>query len=320
MRIGLRNVGLIDECEIIIEGITVITGGNATGKSTVGKALYGVYSALYNYDKADKERVLIDLLNENLNIEFYGEIQNKRLNKVDSSIEIINGEDRVRVDIKDNKVCDIEGGLSLDKGIIYIDDPLVVDSLNFEYASFHGYIIGHRDDLRKQLVREKIVGDEDGDGKERIINFFNSLNIGDLVYDGSYKYQEDSLTNLRNVAMGLKTFIIFKTLLQNGSLNYEGIMILDEPEIHIHPNGQIKLAELIVLIQKEFNIKVLINTHSPYFLNAIETYSRHYGISNQCKYYLMELRDSSGYAREVSDNTEDIYKLLAEPFDTLELV
>lgn len=33
------------------------------------------------------------------------------------------------------------------------------------------------------------------------------------------------------------------------------------------------LAELLVVLQKKVGLKVFINTHSPYFLRAIEYYS-----------------------------------------------
>lgn len=78
----------------------------------------------------------------------------------------------------------------------------------------------------------------------------------------------------------MKSFIIIKTLLQNGSIDENGIIILDEPEIHLHPEWQLKFAEIIVLLQKEFGLNILLNTHSPYFLNAIEVYSKNIILQN----------------------------------------
>lgn len=83
-----------------------------------------------------------------------------------------------------------------------------------------------------------------------------------------------------NISTGMKSFIIIKTLLQNGSIDENGIIILDEPEIHLHPEWQLKFAEIIVLLQKEFGLNILLNTHSPYFLNAIEVYSKNIILQN----------------------------------------
>lgn len=91
--------------------------------------------------------------------------------------------------------------------------------------------------------------------------------------------------NVRNLSTGLKTFVILKMLLTSGVIERNGTIILDEPEIHLHPEWQLLFAELIVLIQKEFGVHVLLNTHSPYFLNAIEVYTVKYGVDDKCKYY-----------------------------------
>ena len=65
---------------------------------------------------------------------------------------------------------------------------------------------------------------------------------------------------------------------------------------------------------------ILLNTHSPYFLRAIEVYSMKYDVDDKTKYYLVT-RDSDGSnIDDVTDNTAKIYKLLAEPLDKLDEV
>jgi len=60
MKLYLENIGRLSNTEIIIDGITVIAGKNGTGKSTVGKSLYSMFSSFYDY----KEK--IDDLRKNL--------------------------------------------------------------------------------------------------------------------------------------------------------------------------------------------------------------------------------------------------------------
>ena len=69
-------------------------------------------------------------------------------------------------------------------------------------------------------------------------------------------------------------------LLMNGAIEKNGAIVLDEPEIHLHPAWQAQLAEVIVLLQKEFGLHVLLTSHSPYFIRAIETYSVKYAVSD----------------------------------------
>lgn len=48
----------------------------------------------------------------------------------------------------------------------------------------------------------------------------------------------------------MKTFVIPKTLVQKGLVQENGMNVLDEPEIHLHPEWQVKLSEIIVVLQK----------------------------------------------------------------------
>ena len=116
----------------------------------------------------------------------------------------------------------------------------------------------------------------------------------------------------------MKTFVILKTLLEKGILEENGIIILDEPEIHLHPAWQVIFAELIVLIQKEFNMHILLNTHSPYFLNAIEIYSKKHNIEKKCSFYSAYLSGQFSEFKDVTNNIEEIYSKLARPFQDLE--
>ena len=48
MELQLKNIGMIKEANVKIDGLTVIAGENDTGKSTVGKALYSLISFVLN--------------------------------------------------------------------------------------------------------------------------------------------------------------------------------------------------------------------------------------------------------------------------------
>lgn len=95
-------------------------------------------------------------------------------------------------------------------------------------------------------------------------------------------------------------------------------MILDEPEIHLHPKWQLLCAEIIVMLQREFDLHILVNSHSPYFINAIEVYAEKYGITDKCKYYLSDEKYGSSSFIDVTSNLEPIYAKMASPLQELE--
>lgn len=107
-------------------------------------------------------------------------------------------------------------------------------------------------------------------------------------------------------------------LLLNNTISQGSVLILDEPEIHLHPEWQVLFAEIIILLQKEFDLHILINTHSPYFLLAIEVFAAKHGMHGNCKYYLSENKGKGAIISDVTNNVEKIYEKLARPLQTLE--
>ena len=59
MILELKNIGMIKEANVKIDGLTVIAGENDTGKSTVGKALYLILNFLYGYAKMLIKRIYL---------------------------------------------------------------------------------------------------------------------------------------------------------------------------------------------------------------------------------------------------------------------
>lgn len=97
-------------------------------------------------------------------------------------------------------------------------------------------------------------------------------------------------------------------------------MILDEPEVHLHPGFQVQLAKILVLLAKDLNITIYVNTHSPFLAEAIEVYSKFYKMYNQTNFYLTEKVKNKNKFNYILMDDEDIlevYNTLGYPFETL---
>ena len=264
------------------------------------------------------------ILNQNLNNEF-----NKQINNIFSGekgiIEIKIKDKRIKLEILKNEVENIESTprININTEALYLDDPFIIDS------NFYNNLSNHKEFLRYKLFSE-IEDKTNNIGKiiitkklENIYKKLNSICSGNIIEsnkntnDFSYRFNNKEL-DIKNLSAGLKTFVILKTLLEKGILEENGIIILDEPEIHLHPAWQVIFAELIVLIQKEFNMHILLNTHSPYFLNAIEIYAEKHNIKERCNFYSTYLSGQFSEFKDVTDNIEEIYYKLARPFQDLE--
>lgn len=415
MELYLKNIGKISESLIEINGITVITGNNNTGKSTVGKTLFTIFESLYdierkvldekidfikdkillidnflsddvyinkryidsiidniisNYEylntntyefkkyvleplynlycndidskKNDRTKDLIYKLLEDLyvpNEDIIKRILQKNLNNIFnqqvtsvlceafSEIKLKLKNEHILINLDGNSnILKFENKTAVITDAIYIDNPLILDQFNQE--SKENISLNYNKSLLQKLFFTKqnnIIDELSIENKLKSI--YKKINlicsgkiIGDEIKGFNYTLENTEKTiNVKNLSIGIKTFAILKMLLENGALKYNGIIILDEPEIHLHPEWQLLFAEIIVLLNKEFNMHILLTTHSPYFLNAIEVYSKKYKLENQTKYYLASNnKNGTSRIKDVSNNIEEIYKKLAKPFQTLE--
>ena len=63
------------------------------------------------------------------------------------------------------------------------------------------------------------------------------------------------------------------------------MLILDEPEAHLHPAWQNLFAEVIVLLVRELGVNILLTTHSSNFVLALDAYMRKYSIEEKTNFY-----------------------------------
>ena len=274
------------------------------------------------------EDIFQRMLLRKLNIEFDGQINNIFTND-QGMIELVIKKEAVNISLAENELLDIQGKFDLSTEAVYIDDPFVLDAnIPFRYPSgiLRGY--DHRSHLQYKLFAQEFASNLVNEilTTNRLENIFSKLNSvcsGEMVEQkrsgfGYRRQGTDKVLNIKNISTGLKTFVIIKTLLQKGVLTDNGTIILDEPEIHLHPEWQLLFAEIIVLLQQEFGMHILLNTHSPYFLHAIEVYATKYGVADKCKYYMADLDGDVAIIKDVSENIDLIYQKLAKPLQDLE--
>lgn len=120
-----------------------------------------------------------------------------------------------------------------------------------------------------------------------------------------------------NMSAGLKIFTVLQQLIENYSLKKGDVLIVDEPEVNLHPNWQVVLAEILVRVYKELGIYILVNSHSPYFIRAIEVKAAEYDCALQGRYYYMEPAENAYVSTDVSNNTDIIYDALYQPLTFL---
>lgn len=116
--------------------------------------------------------------------------------------------------------------------------------------------------------------------------------------------------SVMNLASGIKTMSAIENGIRAGVIRPGCFLIIDEPESNLHPQWQIALAHFLVKLNAQFDMRLLLNTHSPFFLKAIEVFSREEDCDKRAHYYQM-VKDDEGFeysAVELKDGTNEIFK------------
>lgn len=419
MELSIENFAKIKTARIKLDGITAIAGLNDTGKSTVGKILYGMFSAIANIDKsvvlAKKRSIqqeLNSLLHQN-NLNSHGSISqsvfrytrefiddlvvsenktdaldaylrnleekqkefeitynedlktqitesirkvlsipdekvaqsvvslafqkifNERINNIDNPdadaiVGLLVKNRPIELVFRDDSLESMRREISLVNSATYIDNPFVLDRLN-QWTVYENRESPWVRDLTYKLIplnemnRNKPIEDEAlsrmivGEGLQKILDELDKITPGsiDNTHDG-YLYRKKKggkALSVNSLSTGIKVFAIIKRLLLNQGLKERDVLVLDEPEVHLHPEWQLKYAEIIVLLQKTFNLTVVVTTHSSHFLEALDLYSKIHKTSDICSYYFASCEQDSDMVsfEDVTGRLEKIYSNLVQP-------
>lgn len=210
----------------------------------------------------------------------------------------------------------------------FIESPLILNNHDLLIRSQSGLNITKRGSSRlgmpyttlhvKDLfdkLKELPLNDIFSSNQEDLLFRENIHNIvsGEIIYDVEKKdfifNKDDKTISIKNTASGIKVFGLLQLLSSNGFLNKNSILIFDEPENHLHPKWQLKLAKILAGLAKN-GVYILVSSHSPYMIEALKRYSDCIGLEQKTGFYLAEKN-----VIENRNRLEDTFRVLSEPFE-----
>ena len=236
------------------------------------------------------------------------------------------------LDFHDSKLGFITDKRDLDylnvKNIIYIDSPSIFNTKTIENTlilknqPYHLRFLSRMMNVpeNNEDVHDSIFNQKLDEFKEKITNLIG----GYIYYDEDeeefmFKKGNDEYS-MKNTASGIKQMGIIQRLLSNRTLSENSFLIIDEPEVSLHPEWQIKFAEILVLLANELNCTLYLNTHSPFMAEAIEVYSKYYRVYDETAFYLTEkVENEEKYDYTLMDDEDiiDVYNNLGYSYNTL---
>jgi len=197
--------------------------------------------------------------------------------------------------------------LALERAI-YVDTPMALS-----FGNVHSDSVFWQD-LRRMIKSSSVpVSPSRLKLLIRIKNLIGGeVRVQDTIYQGKelrFIRKGDNLNiKLEDTATGMKTFAYIQKLIENGFLNERTLLLIDEPEAHLHPKWIFEFAHLLVLLNKELGVKVMVASHNPDMVAAIQKVSQvedmidfthFYQAYHQDEGYQYVYRDLGGTVNEI---------------------
>ena len=182
------------------------------------------------------------------------------------------------------------------KRVAYIDTPMIVGS----------QLTGGKDYWMKLST---LLNDNSQIGEK--VPLYKNLT---QIMKGEPLIEKDDIRNP-------KLFSILQLLLKNGFLQKDTLLIIDEPEAHLHPQWIVEYARMIVLLHKEIGVKFFVASHSTDMISAIRYIAAKEEVQDKLNFYLAEDSEDTPYEytyRDLGLDIDPIFKSFNKSLDKID--
>lgn len=283
-KLKIKNLKSINKLEMYLRNFNIFTGTNSSGKSTTIQALLLIAQNLENGYGLNGPLVTIGE---------FREVKNYNVNDEKILISVYDSSEENEVELSIS-----EDGISILK-----NDEKLTNKLNFANNKFH-YLSCNRIGIKDIFHRNRTLYDGVGINGEYAMDYLSKFKLEpvdtELIKDHSnytllaqvnwwlnyivsatvrvesiigtdaikaeYGIVDGRYSRPQNVGSGISYLI--SILVMGLSSNKEDIIIIENPEIHLHPLSQSRLCEFLYFVSHG-DRQVIIETHSDHFFNAI---------------------------------------------------
>lgn len=293
--------------DVIIPRIKMICQKYKEEEFTITKTAYTRLSRLYKEHVrkieattaiellTDYESYLLDIVNEisNLNINHDLKVYNNQFAKYfnenpDKWNYTFKEFDSNLID-KRNKSVTLQKSFS---DVLYVDVPTLFDSDVFRRELVHS-------DLLMALRKERELKENTSISKIFEDTIQGKISRKEDMFSRIFMYtaKNGQSIPLSQAASGLKCFAVLERLYANGYLKEDSLLIVDEPEVHLHPKWIVEYARVLVYIQKYLHTTILIASHNPDMISAIKYISEKEKVADSLTFYIADEVESEGFGK-----------------------
>ena len=192
------------------------------------------------------------------------------------------------------------------KESIYVNSPLFIDHNDNDkiWSDLKWKMISASDGVKvpEELLDEvkRIMG---GSIKEDEDEFIDNLRY--VSADGVIDIP------IKDAATGLKTFAYLYRLIENGHITPETILVIDEPEVHLHPKWVVEFARILVHLHKQVGVKILLASHDPDMVAALQSIGEKEELGEKLNFYIAKRNEENKHQFDFISTGTDIEPIFA---------
>jgi len=297
-KIEIEGFKSIKKQEFDFKGLTVLTGLNSTGKSSVIQAILLVSS--FNSPQYSLLRKYIKKFST------FSEIRNKYEN-ADTINFALEGEN-ISTTLSVERSSDWQVSLANDASKVTFDENLFYissnrigpeDIANYDEDMKFGidgeYLFGYFEQHKRDRLHDVLIKDNSHKTLDAQVSYWLhyilSMNLRVETQEQTsdtikVTFASDDIEGLSPFNVGAGNSYLAKILIMGLSCLKGQILIIENPEIHLHPKAQAKLADFFVFLENA-GIQVIIETHSEHLINKLRynVYKKKLEYENTVIYY-----------------------------------
>ena len=186
------------------------------------------------------------------------------------------------------------------KSSIYVNSPLFVDY--------------HVDDEIWSDLKWKIIKASEGSNVPEVLDEVKAIMGGSIKEEkdlGILKLRYVSADKeidipIKDAATGLKSFAYLYRLIENGHITPETILVIDEPEVHLHPKWVVEFARILVHLHKQVGVKILLASHDPDMVAALQSIGEKEELGERLNFYIAKRNEENKHQFDFISTGTDI--------------
>lgn len=302
-----RFMDMIDEA-LVVKPLTVITGINSAGKSAVIQSLlavlkqadaqgrfllksfdFGFKSAVCKYDAYSDYKVSV------------GTDDGEMVLNVSSDVENLKNRNST---------------LGLEKNVFYLSanrkgyDSVELKADDYPVGVQGEYLFGSLYKEKDNPIVLKLNGDEGFKTLGNQVDYWLrdilgmkfTLKTEERNSNIIVSYDADEVKNLMPNQLGTAVSYLSKVLIMCLRAKRDDVLLIENPEIHLHPMAQGRLGAFLTMISKA-GVQLIVETHSEHIINKIQyqIFSKKFDADMLAIYYKNDAREHFEHI-EIGDN------------------